>query len=134
MADILSDTLEEHGAPLAVAELIDADVLALILSHLDAHTLARIAAVSAAWNEASKLDYLWSWAARERWRLPEKRGRYKFGERSWREVYRVFHRRVRMPRVAGIQQREVAYACGCAHRVSIWLVVNHQPACRLAAW
>ena len=50
------DSLEAQAAPADVAELMDADVLGLILSHVDALTLARVAAVSTAWSVDERVN------------------------------------------------------------------------------
>ena len=115
-------------------DLLSCDTLAMILSHLDAYALCRVSTVSTTWRQVCKGDDLWGVLARARWNLADRGNkRYKYGERSWREVYRVFHRRNRIPITAGVGQREVVYASGREQRVCCWLLVNHRPACRLAA-
>ena len=84
------------------AAMLCADTLAKIFDHLSAFALVRMGAVCKAWRTVSLDDDLWGRAAQNRWKLPSKSGRYKFGERSWREVYRVFHRRNRPPTFSGI--------------------------------
>ena len=108
-----------------------ADTLIQCLAHLDAHALARVASVSRMWRDAAKDDGLWADLVRARWMLQDRKGRYKYGERTWREVFRVFYRRHRPPAIAGVSQRETPYAVGQRGRVGCWLYVTHQPACRL---
>lgn len=119
--------LEEEGIA-----LLCSDALSQIFMHLNAFSLVRMSAVCTSWRSTAQNDELWARAAQQRWRLAAKAGRYKYGERSWREVYRVFHRRNRIPIYPGIGQREVVYACGRKDRVAVWLLINHLPACRLA--
>lgn len=108
------------------------DTIIAILSNLDAFQLGRISSVCKTWKEASRDDDLWSELVRARWKLREqKRGRYKYGERSWREVFRVFHRRMKPPQTDGIAPREFVYAAGSSGRIACWLYVTHLPACRL---
>ena len=132
MSDALS--LRADGAAGAEASTFTlcADTLIQCLSHLDAHALARVASVSHMWKEAAKDDGLWADLVRARWELQDRKRRYKYGERTWREVFRVFHRRAHPPTVTGVSQREMAYAFGQRGRVGCWLYVVHQPACRLA--
>lgn len=113
---------------------LDTDALAHIFAHADAYDLASAAAVCTAWRDVCCADHLWESACLSRWRLLPKTGRYKYGERLWREVYRVGHRRLRIPesKLSGIGPREVCYSRGRAHRVCAWLAVEHGPACRLA--
>lgn len=119
--------------------LLCGDALQSIFLHLqDAYALASMALVCKAWREVvcdANGDLLWGEVVRTRWKLQEKKNRrYKYGERSWREVFRVFHRRNRLPNFPGISmQRDVIYAAGRQSRVACWLIVNHQPACRLAS-
>jgi len=112
--------------------LLCPDVVQIMFGQLDLWSLVNAAAVCSLWRSAASVDFLWGALARKRWNLPDKRGRYKFGERSWSEVYRVFHRRLRMPLFAGVGEREVVYASGWSSRVGVWLLVNHGPACALA--
>lgn len=128
---ILESDFAECPPPMAILES-DIDVLTQIFDHLDAFSATRMAAVCTTWRAAASQDHLWSGWARQRWNLPEKRGRYKFGERSWREVYRVFHRRLRMPLTIGVSEREVVYSAGKHGSIYAWLLVNHKPACELA--
>lgn len=130
--DLTTFPYDERGGVAEGVELCG-DALAGCFSFLDAYDLAGAAAVCHSWREAALRDDLWGSLCRARWRLQqEKKGRYKYGEeRSWREVYRVFHRRFRPPTVGGLGEREVAWACGRNHRVCCWLYVSHAPACRL---
>ena len=101
--------------------------------HLDAYALARLSSVCTLWRDAATSEVLWASHVRTRWQIDRKFGtRYKFGERTWREVFRVFHRRQRPPSIDGVGPREVAYATGRHGRVACWLYVTHLPACRLA--
>lgn len=127
MTSVAPQLLQEEGAA-----MLCADTLAQIFEHLSAFALVRMGAVCKAWRTVSLDDGLWGRAAQTRWQLPSKSGRYKFGERSWREVYRVFHRRNRIPTCPGIGEREVIYAAGRRDGVAAWLLINHQPACRLS--
>ena len=111
---------------------LDDDTLATIFMYLDAFVLARMGTVCKAWRGVAMADDLWGRAAQLRWGLHRKSGRYKYGERSWREVYRVFHRRMRIPTCPGVGPRDVVYASGRKAQIYCWLVLNHQPACRLA--
>ena len=100
----------------------------------DGYQLAKMAQVCKSWREAATGDLLWEDAVRARWKLDaNKKGKYKYGERSWREVFRVFHRRMRVPAYPGVSHaRDVIYSSGKQNRVCCWLAVTHQPACRLA--
>eukprot|EP00965_Chrysotila_dentata_P240283 6203621-Pleurochrysis_carterae.AAC.2 len=45
---------------------------------------------------------------RARWRLRRRcTGKYKYGERTWREAYHVFHRMHRLPSLPGVSGKEV---------------------------
>ena len=87
---------------------------------------------------------LWAAACRARWQLPAPRegkwpgrpphemvGCASTGQArrcsSWSEAYRVFHRLRRPP----LLHDRVAYAAGMQHGVGCWLLVAHQPACKL---
>jgi hypothetical protein len=108
------------------------DTLIAVMSHLDAHSLARAACTCKLSRDIARTDHLWADLTRARWHLRERKtGKYKYGERSWREVFRVFNRRMRPPTISGISPREVAYASGRSGRVACWLFVTHLPACRL---
>ena len=129
------DSDSESTSPTTSSPLeISQDALYVILSQLDAFALARVSRVSKTWRLAAAVETHWSELSKRRWKLKEKKdGKYKYGERSWREVFRVFHRRNRMPNVEGTSMREVVYSSGRANRVCCWLLVNHLPACRLVA-
>ena len=129
---MLVDLTEEEGR----RQLVDLplDLLQHCFSFLpDGFSLAAQALVSKSWREAVAADHLWGIAVSNRWKLENRKaGKYKYGERSWREVYRVFHRRNKPPRCPGVlHNREVVYASGSASRIGCWMVLNHMPACRL---
>merc|ERR1711865_1010110 len=98
------------------AATLCSDALQACFSHLgsDAYALVRMALVCRSWREAVvEGDALWGNVVRERWKLlAMKNGRYKYGERSWREVFRVFLRRNRLPLCPSIGQHEAVYASG----------------------
>lgn len=73
----VSNTIALHG-----------DVLTLVLEHVDGFTLGRLMTVAKEWHEAGCSDYLWRNLVLGRWHIAgrKKNGKYKFGERSWREV------------------------------------------------
>lgn len=109
------------------------DILGTILSHADGYALGRVLAVCSEWRAQGTDDSLWRRMCFGRWNLVARsHGRYKYGERSWYEVYRIFHRRQRLPRLPSISDRDVVYASGRQHRLCCSLLVSHQPACRLA--
>ena len=111
--------------------LLCSDTLQAIFSHLDGFSLGQMSMICTHWRTSASVDELWAAPTRARWNLPVKNGRYKFGERSWREVYRVFHRRLRIPLLDGVGSRDVVYASGRQSRICCWLLLNHLPACRL---
>ena len=105
----------EAEQPIAAASTLCADTLNAVFSHLDAHSLARVGATCRMWRDAARSDDLWADLVRRRWALSQrKKGRYKYGERSWREVFRVFNRRLRPPNHLSVSSREIAYATGHA--------------------
>lgn len=116
---------------------LDTDSLSLICDQLGcAYALAAASGVCRAWRATIRdRDELWAELCRARWGMAPRAGKYKYGERLWREVFRVSHRRMRVPdlnAVAGLAPREVAYASGRGHRVCVWVFVSHAPACRLS--
>ena len=127
-----SPTGDDAAEDAAEGSALHGDLLALVLEHADGYTLGRAMAVNKEWRDTSRIDYLWRRLVLERWQLGvRKHGKYKFGERSWKECWRVFHRRNRMPKIEGVSDREVAYASGREHRVACWMHVSHRPACKL---
>jgi hypothetical protein len=94
----------EHAPSGEVHVSLCCDALCCIFSHLDAFALGRVACVSTPWRAAAYQDHLWGGLVRARWKLRDKTGRYKYGERSWREVYRVFNRRMRIPAIEDVGQ------------------------------
>uniref|UniRef100_A0A7S0J2P0 F-box domain-containing protein n=1 Tax=Calcidiscus leptoporus TaxID=127549 RepID=A0A7S0J2P0_9EUKA len=113
------------------------DILALCLSFAaaaDQYALNCARRVCVTWCAVATNEDLWCAAVHARWKLRARRsfGKYKYGERSWMDVYRAFHRINRLPSLSMISSREVVYAQGTAERVVCWLTVHHQPACRLA--
>ena len=135
---LASMEVEAEASEPTGASTLCSDTLISILSHLDAYALARLSSVCTLWRDAATSEVLWASHVRTRWQIDRKFGtRYKFGERTWREVFRVFHRRQRPPSIDGVGPREVAYATGRHGRVACWLYVTHLPACRLgqrASW
>lgn len=123
----------DDAAPSADFSALCTDTIISCFSYLDAYQLGRVSQVCKAWREASYDEGLWAQLVRARWMLRhEKRGRYKYGERSWREVFRVFHRRMKPPQaIEGVAPREFVYAVGRVGRVACWVYVTHLPACRL---
>mmetsp|Transcript_8993 Transcript_8993/g.28813 ORF Transcript_8993/g.28813 Transcript_8993/m.28813 type:complete len:315 (-) Transcript_8993:442-1386(-) len=112
------------------------DVLSLCLAQARCGwTLAAAMQVCHAWRTVAAGEELWENAVTTRWRLATRRrsrsGKYVHGERSWREVWRVFHRRRRRPCCAALSPRAVHHALGESGRLAAWLLINHQPACRL---
>jgi len=131
--------LDDEGddAEVRGIDLLGDDCLTLVLAQPQCgYSLARAQGVCRAWRRVASQEPLWENAVNTRWRLAV-RGRTSSGkttvdgERSWRELWRVFHRRNRMPRSRGLSFRAVSHAGGFANRVGAWVVVNHQPACRL---
>jgi hypothetical protein len=125
-----------HDGAAAGIDVLGEDCLTLILAQ--AHcgwTLARAQLVCSRWNAVATQEELWQNAVHGRWRMLERArsraGKCAHGDRSWREIWRVFHRRRRMPHSAGISLRAVAHARGFSGRLGAWFLVNHQPACRL---
>lgn len=114
-----------------------ADVLETLMLHLQVpDALAAAAATcTATRNALVRNEKVWQNAATARWALKPKTStsRWIYGERTWREVYRVFHRRNRMPSVPSLSERALPLAHGASQRVHAWLVVTNQPACRLLA-
>lgn len=127
--------LPEHTGEALGDVTVDAlcgDLLALCLDAArDTRTLARAAAVCRSWCAVAVREDLWEQASRRRWRLQRRKGKFKFGERSWRDVYVAFHRMGRMPSLEGVSARQVIYAQGSRSQVCGWLLVQHEPACRL---
>jgi len=117
-------------------ETLCADSLALCLMAAvaeDQWTLYSASLVCRLWRQVARREELWEAMVRARWRLRRRcTGKYKYGERTWREAYHVFHRMHRLPSLPGVSGKEVVYAQGFSQRVSCWLLVQHQPACRLA--
>jgi len=124
---------------------LDGDSLAAILSSLDAFSLAMALGVSQLWRATASNEDLWAAACRARWQLPAPRdgrmpgrpphemvGCSSTGQprrcKSWPEAYRVFHRLKRPP----LLHDRVAYATGMQDFVGCWLLVAHQPACKLS--
>jgi|TARA_B100000524_G_scaffold329300_1_gene214485 hypothetical protein len=71
-------------------------------------------------RQIASRDELWGVAVSNRWNVTLRNGKYKFGESNWKEVYKLFHRRRRLPTVDGFHTREVSYATGLDHRVACW--------------
>ena len=122
-AAVNTDSMALHG-----------DVLTLVLEHLDGFEVGSVSSVAKEWRDSCHSDHLWRDLVLQRWKLGDRkrRGKYKFGERSWRECWRVFHRRNKLPVIDSVSDREVVYASGRAHRIACWLHIAHQPACKLA--
>ena len=97
------------------------DTLLQCLSHLDHYVdLAHCCCVSRMFRQIASRDELWGVAVSNRWNVTLRNGKYKFGESNWKEVYKLFHRRRRLPTVDGFHTREVSYATGLHHRVACW--------------
>ena len=114
-------------------QCLQGDILCQVLGQLDSFTLGRVLAVCKDWKAVGMEDALWRRLCYARWNLQAYRshGRYKYGERTWYECCRVFHRRMRLPKLPSVSDREVVYALGRQHRIGCWMLVMHQPACRL---
>ena len=126
---------EEEVEPFDVSSMND-DVIYLLLSNLDGLSLPVARCVCRHWHDVGGAESLWEPLCRARWRLTaKKRGGYKYGEREWSQVYRKFHRHNRAPDMIdhGVSRHEVAFASGNRSRVAAWLLVSHNPACRLPA-
>ena len=126
---------EEEVEPFDVSSMND-DVIYLLLSNLDGLSLPVARCVCRHWHNVGGAESLWEPLCRARWRLTaKKRGGYKYGEREWSQVYRKFHRHNRAPDMIdhGVSRHEVAFASGNRSRVAAWLLVSHNPACRLPA-
>jgi hypothetical protein len=141
-AEASTDELERPDE--RAVDRLDGDSLTAILSSLDARSLGRVLGVSQHWRATASSDDLWAAACRSRWQLPAPReGKWPgrpphemvgcsstgLARRcsSWPEAYRVFHRLRRPP----LLHDRVAYATGMQHGVGCWLIVAHQPACKL---
>ena len=104
------DSISKAAAASPISKLCP-DLLACIFSLVsttDPCALTCARRVCAAWSSVATREELWLAAVHARWKLRTHRpfGKYKYGERSWIDVYRAFHCVNRLPSLPMISTRE----------------------------